>query len=491
MPPRPRRRQPAAARRRSATTDCCAGCSAGPADEPPRDAAALQLCLLRETLATVSTEAETALALQGLGSYPILQAGPPDAGRALAPRRRAPARPSRRSRCPSPTPAPTRRRLSLRADPGRGRLAAARREDLDLQRPRGRRLHGLRPHHRGRGRARGHRVRGGRRRRRPLRRAPRHGRSRTRSAGWSSTACGSGAGDVLGEVDRGFAVAMRTLDLFRPSVGAFAVGMAQAALDAALDWATTREVYGDLLVRPAVGRAHAGRDGHAHRGRRGCWCAPRRRRTTRARQLRRSPRPRRWRSCSRPRARSGSSTRRCSCTARAGCSAGTCSSASIVRSGRRASTRARPRCSARSSAASLVRQREAGRQVTPLPGQRPDHRGLAALPLRGRRRRRHGDAEPAREDEPAHLRVLRRPARPARTSCRTAATPTVLVIRGEGKGFCGGGDVNEIIGELIKMDAARPDRLHPDDRRRDPGDARVPDPDHRRASRASRPAPGR
>ncbi|MFI5706389.1 enoyl-CoA hydratase family protein [Kribbella sp. NPDC051620] len=30
----------------------------------------------------------------------------------------------------------------------------------------------------------------------------------------------------------------------------------------------------------------------------------------------------------------------------------------------------------------------------------------------------------------------------------------VLVVRGEGKGFCGGGDVNEIIGELIRMDAA-------------------------------------
>jgi enoyl-CoA hydratase/carnithine racemase len=29
----------------------------------------------------------------------------------------------------------------------------------------------------------------------------------------------------------------------------------------------------------------------------------------------------------------------------------------------------------------------------------------------------------------------------------------VLVIRGRGKGFCGGGDVNEIIGELIRMDA--------------------------------------
>ena len=30
----------------------------------------------------------------------------------------------------------------------------------------------------------------------------------------------------------------------------------------------------------------------------------------------------------------------------------------------------------------------------------------------------------------------------------------VLVIHGEGKGFCGGGDVNEIIGELIKMKPA-------------------------------------
>ena len=55
--------------------------------------------------------------------------------------------------------------------------------------------------------------------------------------------------DVLGEVGGGFAVAMRTLDLFRPSVGAFAVGMAQSALDAALDWALTREVYGDLLIK--------------------------------------------------------------------------------------------------------------------------------------------------------------------------------------------------------------------------------------------------
>src|ERR1700722_18752706 len=38
-------------------------------------AAAMNLCLLRETLAAVSTEIETALALQGLGSYPFLLFG--------------------------------------------------------------------------------------------------------------------------------------------------------------------------------------------------------------------------------------------------------------------------------------------------------------------------------------------------------------------------------------------------------------------------------
>ncbi len=49
---------------------------------------------------------------------------------------------------------------------------------------------------------------------------------------------------VLGDIDDGFRVAMRTLDLFRPSVGAFAVGMAQAALDAAVDHASSREAFG-------------------------------------------------------------------------------------------------------------------------------------------------------------------------------------------------------------------------------------------------------
>jgi alkylation response protein AidB-like acyl-CoA dehydrogenase len=51
-------------------------------------------------------------------------------------------------------------------------------------------------------------------------------------------------GNVLGEVDRGFRVAMETLDLFRPSVGAFAVGMAEAALRVATGHATSRVAFG-------------------------------------------------------------------------------------------------------------------------------------------------------------------------------------------------------------------------------------------------------
>ncbi|MCQ4083052.1 acyl-CoA dehydrogenase [Streptomyces sp. RB6PN25] len=56
-----------------------------------------------------------------------------------------------------------------------------------------------------------------------------------------------GPQDVLGERDRGFRVAMETLNLFRPSVGAFAVGMAQAAQDAAIAHAGRRTAFGGPL----------------------------------------------------------------------------------------------------------------------------------------------------------------------------------------------------------------------------------------------------
>ncbi|MFD9214090.1 acyl-CoA dehydrogenase family protein [Streptomyces sp. NPDC087659] len=53
--------------------------------------------------------------------------------------------------------------------------------------------------------------------------------------------------DVLGRPGAGFRVAMDTLNLFRPSVGAFAVGMAQAALDATLHHTAHRSAFGGPL----------------------------------------------------------------------------------------------------------------------------------------------------------------------------------------------------------------------------------------------------
>ena len=45
----------------------------------------------------------------------------------------------------------------------------------------------------------------------------------------------------------GFRVAMRTLDLFRPSVGAFAIGMARTALELATAYALERHTFGKPL----------------------------------------------------------------------------------------------------------------------------------------------------------------------------------------------------------------------------------------------------
>jgi alkylation response protein AidB-like acyl-CoA dehydrogenase len=55
------------------------------------------------------------------------------------------------------------------------------------------------------------------------------------------------ADHVLGMVDQGFRVAMQTLDLFRPSVGAFALGMAEAALRIAVQHSASREAFGTTI----------------------------------------------------------------------------------------------------------------------------------------------------------------------------------------------------------------------------------------------------
>jgi acyl-CoA dehydrogenase len=225
------------------------GLFGGTAEEPPRDAAAMQLCLLREALAAVSTEAETALALQGLGSYPILQSG----------------RPATVDRwLPGVVSGQVVAAFAL-SEPGAGSDAAAlslRAEPVPGAHPRRWRLYGEKTWISNAPEADVYTV--------FARTTP-----DTRARGVTAFAVpgdADGLGgehldllaphaigrltfdgvevaedDVLGEVDDGFKVAMRTLDLFRPSVGAFAVGMAQAALDAAVAWSTTREVHGAPL----------------------------------------------------------------------------------------------------------------------------------------------------------------------------------------------------------------------------------------------------
>ncbi|MET7683996.1 acyl-CoA dehydrogenase family protein [Streptomyces sp. NPDC005423] len=210
------------------------------------DSGALDLCLLRESLAYACTEAETALALQGLGAHPVHAHGTP----------------AQRARwLPGVTDGTAVAAFAL-TEPGAGSDAAA----LSL-------------------------------------RADPDGTSRWRLTGekcWISNApeadfCtvfarttpGAGArgvtaflvpadrpgltgaaldmlsphpigtldfdgvpvtvDDVLGGVDRGFRVAMETLNLFRPSVGAFAVGMARAALDATLAHTSQRDAFGGKL----------------------------------------------------------------------------------------------------------------------------------------------------------------------------------------------------------------------------------------------------
>jgi acyl-CoA dehydrogenase len=56
------------------------------------------------------------------------------------------------------------------------------------------------------------------------------------------------AANLLGEDGDGFKIAMATLDVFRPTVGAAALGFARRALDLALDHAERREVMGRPLA---------------------------------------------------------------------------------------------------------------------------------------------------------------------------------------------------------------------------------------------------
>lgn len=63
---------------------------------------------------------------------------------------------------------------------------------------------------------------------------------------------------LLGETGRGFAAAMATLDIFRTTVGAAALGFARRALDEATTRATGRVLFGQPLVKNAVVESQLG-----------------------------------------------------------------------------------------------------------------------------------------------------------------------------------------------------------------------------------------
>lgn len=212
---------------------------------PPVEARATRICLLREHLARHDTHAETALALQGLGSYPVLQSGTRDQRRRWLPAVAA-GEAVAAFALTEPEAGSDAAALQLRAEP-----------DGDAWR-----LHGEKtwisnapeadfytvfarttPDTRSRGITAF------------LVPADRPGLSGTPLDMLSPHALGHltfegvpvGPEDVVGTPDHGFTVAMRTLDLFRPSVGAFAVGMAEAALTAAREHTAHRRAFGGRL----------------------------------------------------------------------------------------------------------------------------------------------------------------------------------------------------------------------------------------------------
>ena len=215
------------------------------AGQPSREAQATDLCLLRESLAIHSTEAETALALQGLGSYPVLQSGRDEQVRRWLPAVAAGDAVAAFA-LSEPGAGSDAAALELAADPdGDGwRLTGTKTwisnaPEADFYTVFARTTPG----------AGAHGVSAF------LVPAGRPGLSGEHLDMVSPHPIGTltfdavpvRADELLGEPDRGFAVAMRTLDLFRPSVGAFAVGMAQAALDAACAYASSRTAFGGLL----------------------------------------------------------------------------------------------------------------------------------------------------------------------------------------------------------------------------------------------------
>jgi alkylation response protein AidB-like acyl-CoA dehydrogenase len=204
---------------------------------------ATDLCLIREALATACTEAETAFALQGLGAYPILQAGSPELRDRWIPRV-ADGSAVAAFALTEPEAGSDVSAISLRADAdGDGyrlsgeKLWISNAPEADIYTVFARTSEGPRG----------------------LTAFAVPGDSVGLSGEHKQLLAPHAVGSlrfedvfvwrdhVLGEPGGGFRVAMRTLDLFRPSVGAFAIGMARHALELAADWTLERHTFGRPL----------------------------------------------------------------------------------------------------------------------------------------------------------------------------------------------------------------------------------------------------
>ncbi|MFD5187581.1 acyl-CoA dehydrogenase family protein [Streptomyces sp. NPDC058357] len=206
---------------------------------------ALDLCLLRESLARGCTEAETALALQGLGTHPLVRSGTPVHRERWLPEVRA-GRAVAAFALSEPGAGSDAAALALTAEPAPGgwRLTGEKcwisnAPEADFYTVFARTTPGA----------------GSRGVTAFLVPADRPGLTGTALEMLSPHPIGAlefdgvpvAPDDVLGEPDRGFRVAMDTLNLFRPSVGAFAVGMARAALDATVAHTAHRTAFGGPL----------------------------------------------------------------------------------------------------------------------------------------------------------------------------------------------------------------------------------------------------
>ena len=157
--------------------------------------------------------------------------------------------------------------------------------------------------------------------------------------------CRVSRANVLGEVGRGYKVAIETLNEGRIGIGAQMIGLAQGALDHAIAYTKERKQFGKAIADFQGVQFQLARAATELR-RRGCSSTTPRACATAAS---RSSRPRRCASCSRPTPPSTSRRSRFSCSAATATSRTTLSRSCIAMRRSARSTKARRTCSCRRS----------------------------------------------------------------------------------------------------------------------------------------------